>query len=46
MFGMFAALQIVFSIVMGICAITQWVDFAVSAVGLCMVAIGTLKIKL
>jgi hypothetical protein len=46
MFGMFTAMQLVFSLVMGICAITQWVDFAVSAVGLCMVAIGTLKIKL
>ena len=46
MFGMFTTMQLVFSLVMGICAITQWVDFAVSAVGLCMVAIGTLKIKL
>lgn len=46
MFGMFSVLQVAFSLVMGICAITQWVDFAVSAVGLCMVAIGTLKIKL
>ena len=46
LFAIFAALQITFSIMMGIFSITQWVDFAVASVGLCLVAIGTLKIKL
>ena len=46
LFGVYAALQLVFSTVMGFLSVTQWVDFAVAAVALCMVAIGTLKIKL
>ena len=46
LFTIFSSLQVMFSLIMGILAITQWVDFAVSAVALCMVGIGTLKIKL
>ena len=46
LFGIYAACMLVFSICMALLSVTQWVDFAVGAIGICVVAICTVKIKL
>ncbi len=46
LFGIFAICMLAFSAFMVLLSANQWVDFAVGAVGICTVAICTVKIKL
>ena len=46
LFCIFAACMLAFSVIMALLSVSPWVDFAVGAVGICTVAICTVKIKL
>ena len=46
LFGIFAACMLAFSLIMALLSVSSWVDFTVGAVGICTVAICTVKIKL
>ena len=46
LFGILFICQILFSIIMALLNVNQWVDFTVGVIALCTVAICTVKIKL
>ena len=46
LFGIFFVCQTVFSVAMALLNVSQWVDFSVGCVSLCIIAIYTVKFKL
>lgn len=46
LFGIFALCQIVLSVTLAILSVSQYVDFSLGCIGLCVIAIYTVKFKL